>query len=81
MPLADATAPHQRIVLEGEIPSALSPPSGCPFHTRCHRKIGAICEQQKPVEQRLARGSHRIVCHIPAEELARTDAVVEPVPS
>jgi peptide/nickel transport system ATP-binding protein len=81
MPLTDVTVPHQRIVLEGEIPSALSPPRGCPFHTRCHRKIGAICEQQKPVEQRLARGSHRIVCHIPAEELARTGAVFEPVPS
>ncbi len=79
MPLADATVPHRRIVLEGEIPSALSPPSGCSFHTRCHRKIGAICEHQKPPEQRLAHGSHRIVCHLPAEELARTGAVVEPV--
>jgi len=81
MPLADATLPHRRIVLEGEIPSALSPPGGCPFHTRCHRKIGAICEQQKPPEQRLAHGSHRIVCHIPAEELARTGAVFEALPS
>jgi peptide/nickel transport system ATP-binding protein len=81
MPLADATLPHRRIVLEGEIPSALSPPGGCPFHTRCHRKVGALCELQKPPEQRLARGSHRIVCHIPAEELARTGAVFEALPS
>jgi peptidoglycan/xylan/chitin deacetylase (PgdA/CDA1 family) len=36
--------------------------------------IGTSCETQKPVEQRLAQGSHRIVCHIPADELARLTA-------
>jgi oligopeptide/dipeptide ABC transporter ATP-binding protein len=75
--LADAAARRSRIVLQGEIPSALSPPGGCPFHTRCHRKIGTSCETQKPVEQRLAQGSHRIVCHIPADELARLTAASE----
>ena len=64
IPLADAAARRSRIVPQGEIPSALSPPSGCPFHTRCHRKIGTSCETQKPVKQRLAQGSHRIVCDI-----------------
>jgi hypothetical protein len=48
-----------------------------PFHTRCHRRIGPSCETQQPVEQRLARGSHRIVCHIPADELARLTAASE----
>jgi class 3 adenylate cyclase len=74
IPLADAAARRSRIVLRGEIPSALFPPGGCPFHTRCHRKIGTSRETQKPVEQRLAQGSHRIVCHIPADELARLTA-------
>ena len=64
IPLADAAARRSRVVLQAEIPSALSPPGGCPFHTRCRRKIGTSCETQKPVEQRLAQGSHRIVCDI-----------------
>ena len=50
IPLPDAAARRSRIVLQGEIPSALSPPGGCPFHTRCHRQIGTSCETQKPVE-------------------------------
>jgi len=48
----------------------LSPPSGCPFHTRCPRKLGAICETKRPPEHRSADG-HRIACHIPLAELAR----------
>ncbi|MBI1777113.1 MAG: ABC transporter ATP-binding protein [Proteobacteria bacterium] len=77
VPVADPALRRRRIVLEGEIPSALEPPSGCPFHTRCHRKIGPVCEKQKPPEQRLADGSHRIVCHIPAAELARAGAIFD----
>jgi peptide/nickel transport system ATP-binding protein len=61
---------RQRIRLEGEIPSAVNPPTGCVFHTRCPRKIGAICEQQEP-KAALAGESHEIRCHIPVQELAR----------
>ena len=59
---------RQRVRLEGEIPSAADPPSGCVFHTRCPRKIGAICETQEPplIE---AEGAHHLRCHIPIEEL------------
>jgi hypothetical protein len=57
IPLADAAARRSRIVLQGEIPSALSPPGGCPFHTRCHRKIGTSCETQKRVEQRVGQAN------------------------
>ncbi len=39
---------RQRIRLDGEIPSAADPPSGCVFHTRCPRKIGEICETTEP---------------------------------
>ena len=65
-----------RIRLEGEIPSAVSPPSGCVFHTRCHRKLGAICEEEEPplVE---AESGHLMRCHIPIEELRRLQ-VAEP---
>src|SRR5262249_9168175 len=41
-PGARASAPR----LQGALPSPLSPPSGCRFHTRCPRKIGAICETE-----------------------------------
>jgi peptide/nickel transport system ATP-binding protein len=59
-----------RIQLKGEIPSAVNPPSGCVFQTRCPRKLGAICEQQEPplIE---ARTDEFIRCHIPIEELKR----------
>ena len=39
---------QQRILLEGNVPSPISPPSGCPFHPRCFAKAGKICEEQYP---------------------------------
>jgi peptide/nickel transport system ATP-binding protein len=61
---------RERIKLAGEIPSAANPPSGCVFHTRCHRKVGEICELEEPplVE---VEGGHLMRCHIPVEELRR----------
>ncbi len=59
-----------RIRLEGEIPSAADPPSGCPFQTRCPRKIGEICETTEP-ELREEEAGHGIRCHIPLDELRR----------
>ncbi len=61
---------EHRIRLEGEVPSAAKPPSGCVFHTRCPRKIGAICEQEQPPLAEEEPG-HFIRCHIPIEELRR----------
>jgi peptide/nickel transport system ATP-binding protein len=69
-PSIDPNHHRQRIVLSGELPSALSPPSGCPFHTRCPRKLGAICETERPPE-RLSDDGHRIACHIPTVDLVR----------
>jgi peptide/nickel transport system ATP-binding protein len=59
---------RQRIKLRGEIPSATDPPSGCVFHTRCQRKLGAICETEAPpfVEVDV---EHVLRCHIPIEQL------------
>jgi peptide/nickel transport system ATP-binding protein len=62
-----------RIRLEGEIPSAADPPTGCPFHTRCPRKIGEICETTEP-ELREEEAGHGIRCHIPLTELRRLQA-------
>jgi peptide/nickel transport system ATP-binding protein len=61
---------RDRIRLEGDIPSAAAPPSGCVFHTRCPRVLGAICVETEPplVE---AEPGHLMRCHIPLEELRR----------
>ncbi len=81
MPKLDQTE-TSRIRLDGEIPSATNPPSGCVFHTRCPRKIGAICEQQEPPLAE-AQPGHTIRCHIPYAELARlqTRKAVQPEPA
>ena len=61
---------RKRIRLDGEIPSGANPPTGCPFQTRCPRKIGEICETTEPelIEE---EAGHGIRCHIPLEELRR----------
>ncbi len=68
--LASHAPPSQRVRLEGEVPSATDVPSGCPFHTRCPRYIGSICENKTPPVRETADG-RRIACHIPLEELER----------
>ncbi|RAZ80453.1 ABC transporter ATP-binding protein [Mesorhizobium atlanticum] len=72
VPKLDRTE-SSRIRLDGEIPSAANPPTGCVFHTRCPRKIGAICETQEP-QLTEAQPGHTIRCHIPYAELARLQA-------
>lgn len=51
---------RNRIVLEGEVPSLLNPPSGCAFHTRC-RRAGALCEKTIP-EWKQTGDSHFVCC-------------------
>jgi peptide/nickel transport system ATP-binding protein len=67
-------ARRARIHLAGELPEPAAMPSGCVFHTRCPRKLGAICEQQDPpfVEaggDADSPAAHRIRCHIPVATL------------
>ncbi|MBX6367284.1 MAG: ABC transporter ATP-binding protein [Rhodospirillales bacterium] len=68
VPKPDPGASGARIVLEGPVPSAADLPAGCPFATRCPRKLGAICDEQRPPDRMLDDG-HRIACHIPTETL------------
>jgi peptide/nickel transport system ATP-binding protein len=65
---------RERIRLDGEIPSAANPPSGCVFHTRCPRKLGAVCETTEPPLEE-AEDGHLMRCHIRLEELRRLQAV------
>jgi peptide/nickel transport system ATP-binding protein len=62
-----------RIRLEGEIPSPANPPSGCVFHTRCHRFIKNLCEVTEPPLIEVEPG-HMMKCHIPVDELRRLQA-------
>jgi peptide/nickel transport system ATP-binding protein len=73
VPVPDPEAQRERILLEGALPSATDVVRGCPFSTRCPRRVGPVCDETPPPEQRLGRG-HRIACHIPAEELGRLHA-------
>jgi peptide/nickel transport system ATP-binding protein len=74
VPIPDPTVERTNIRLSGTVPSALDPPSGCRFHTRCPRKIGLVCERELPPWHEVTEG-HRICCHIDIEELR----AVEPV--
>ena len=77
IPIADPTVKKRHVVLEGEIPSALSPPKGCPFQTRCGHKAqvgGNLCERQVPPARKVGDG-HTIKCHPPVEALERMEPV------
>ena len=63
------------IRLEPAAPEGAASRGGCPFHARCPRKVGAICEAEAPPLASDARG-HAIACHIPRPELVRLQAVV-----
>jgi peptide/nickel transport system ATP-binding protein len=68
---------RNRIRLAGDIPSAASPPSGCVFHTRCPRFLGAICVEQEPPLVEVDDG-HLMRCHIPIDELRRLQETPPP---
>jgi peptide/nickel transport system ATP-binding protein len=68
--LETGAAAKERIRLEGEIPSAANPPTGCVFHTRCPRFLGDVCVNTEPPLAEAEPG-HAIRCHIPLEELRR----------
>ena len=75
VPIADPAVEKRRIVLEGNIPSAFETPKGCPFATRCPRRLGDICDNEPP-PQRVNRDRHVIACHIPLEELRAVEPVI-----
>jgi peptide/nickel transport system ATP-binding protein len=76
VPIADPEIEKRHIVLEGNPPSALDPPKGCPFASRCHSKLGDICDQERPPVQ-FAAERHAIACHIPMTELAKVEPVIK----
>ena len=61
-PIPDPTARKEHMLLEGTIPSALNPPGGCKFHTRC-KQCMEICSRDEP-QPRVIEGSHTVCCHL-----------------
>ena len=61
VPSHDPTRKSSHIVLEGDVPNPASPPSGCPFRTRCPR-CTALCAEQKPALTETEPG-HFAACH------------------
>ena len=55
---------HEAIVLSGEVPSPVNPPTGCPFHPRCQSFLGDICKTSPPLPKAVGSQDHIMSCHI-----------------
>ncbi|SEN48245.1 peptide/nickel transport system ATP-binding protein [Roseovarius tolerans] len=79
VPIADTSVKKRHIVLEGDVPSAMNPPPGCPFQTRCRWKSevpNGLCEKEVPPVRDLAPG-HQVKCHLSQEMLDRMEPVIK----
>jgi len=68
VPRPDPDSKTSEVRLSGRVPSAVNPPGGCRFHTRCPFILGDICKEQEPPERSFG-GGHKIYCHLPPQEL------------
>jgi oligopeptide transport system ATP-binding protein len=64
IPVPDPTVHRQRIILEGDLPSPLNPPTGCTFHTRCPIAQQGICDVSAPHLRPINSGGHEASCHL-----------------
>lgn len=64
IPIPDPTVKRERIVLEGDVPSPINPPSGCRFHPRCWLRIPVCWRIDPPLQD--AGDGHRAACHVRA---------------
>lgn len=63
VPIPVYNAKKKRIILEGDVPSPMNPPSGCPFHPRCSKCMN-ICKEMKPELRELGASGHYVACHL-----------------
>ncbi|APX14594.1 ABC transporter ATP-binding protein [Phaeobacter inhibens] len=79
VPIADTSVEKRHIVLEGDIPSAMNPPPGCPFQTRCRWKskvADGLCEREVPPVRTLD-GGHQVKCHLSDADLTEMEPVIK----
>ena len=72
VPVPDPTAKRQRIILTGDVPSPINPPSGCRFHTRCPFAFDR-CRVEEPLLRAVGDG-HNSACHLTHEPGAAIEA-------
>jgi oligopeptide/dipeptide ABC transporter ATP-binding protein len=70
IPIPDPDRRRARVVLEGDVPSSVRPPSGCRFHPRCPM-AREVCAREEPVLRTVAPG-HQSACHFAEELVGRT---------
>ena len=66
VPSPDPAARRIKVVIKGEIPSPINPPSGCRFHTRCPECLGEPCRKIEPLLQQVSE-DHWVACHLYSE--------------
>jgi peptide/nickel transport system ATP-binding protein len=76
VPVADTRVKKRHVVLEGEIPSPLTPLPGCPFQTRCRYMIKGTCDSVVPPFKDMG-GGHVIACHLEESQLRAMEPVIE----
>jgi oligopeptide/dipeptide ABC transporter ATP-binding protein len=68
VPSVDPAHKKLRLLLEGDVPSAVDPPPGCSFHPRCPRAIKGVCDKETPrIEEISGSPGHRVACFNPHE--------------
>ena len=67
VPKPDPTLKHERIVLQGDVPSPIAPPEGCSFHPRCPLAVKGLCDTKEPLT--VDSDGHQFACHVVEEEL------------
>ncbi|MFC7205379.1 dipeptide ABC transporter ATP-binding protein [Haloferax namakaokahaiae] len=78
VPHANPNRKTDRILLEGSVPSPINPPSGCPFQTRCPKKIGEECETKVPQLEAMGEDGHAISCHLSESEMSERESFIAP---